>query len=118
MDPWFDSALNLERHFPEKSWLGFPDSSPPLYGDPAMMRRYCFQLSLITALGAPLAAQDQRTTRMHANDEKQQIVARLERALPRLMEERKVPGLSIALIQKGELAWHRGFGVKNATTKE
>ncbi|HEX9001214.1 MAG TPA: serine hydrolase domain-containing protein, partial [Blastocatellia bacterium] len=49
---------------------------------------------------------------------KEPIVARLESVIPRLLEQGMVPGLSIALIQKGELAWHRGFGVKNSQTKE
>jgi CubicO group peptidase (beta-lactamase class C family) len=34
------------------------------------------------------------------------------------MKEGDVPGLSIALIRDGRVAWHRGFGVKNADTKE
>src|SRR5689334_16161990 len=51
-------------------------------------------------------------------EKKEQIVARLETVIPRLLDEGMVPGLSIALVQKGELAWHHGFGVKNATTKE
>lgn len=44
--------------------------------------------------------------------------ARLEKEIPRLMEGASVPGLSIALIHEGKLAWHRSFGVKNAETGE
>lgn len=55
---------------------------------------------------------------LRAKEKKERIIARLESAIPRLQEEGLVPGLSIALLQKGELAWHRGFGVKNAETKE
>jgi CubicO group peptidase (beta-lactamase class C family)/Tfp pilus assembly protein PilF len=47
-----------------------------------------------------------------------QVIARLEARLPRLMKEGEVPGLAIALVRDGELAWHRGFGVKNSKTKE
>jgi CubicO group peptidase (beta-lactamase class C family) len=47
-----------------------------------------------------------------------ELVARLERDLPQLMSEGDVPGLSIALVRDGQLAWHKGFGVKNAQTKE
>ncbi len=47
-----------------------------------------------------------------------QITARLERMVPDLMKEADVPGLSIALVLKGEVAWHHGFGVKNSKTKE
>src|SRR5688572_6389255 len=46
------------------------------------------------------------------------ITARLERDIPRLMKEADVPGLSIALVRDGELAWHHGFGVMNSQTKE
>lgn len=55
---------------------------------------------------------------LKAGAKKEQIIARLESVIPRLLEEGIVPGLSMALIQKGELAWHHGFGVKNSQTKE
>jgi CubicO group peptidase (beta-lactamase class C family) len=66
----------------------------------------------------PCGAQERRATPLRANDTAEQIAARLERVVPRLLQEGEVPGLSVALIHKGELAWHRGFGVKNAQTKE
>ncbi len=47
-----------------------------------------------------------------------QLIARLEEIIPPLMEEGGAPGLSIALVRNGELAWYHGFGVKNATTKD
>lgn len=46
------------------------------------------------------------------------VAARLERVVPQLMKDAEVPGLSIALVRDGQLAWHKGFGVKNAQTKE
>ena len=49
---------------------------------------------------------------------KEELVARLERRVPQLMAGGDVPGLSIALVRGGELAWHRGFGVRHAATKE
>lgn len=49
---------------------------------------------------------------------KGELAARLERAVPTLMAEADVPGLSLALVRGGELAWHRGFGVRNAETRE
>lgn len=36
--------------------------------------------------------------------------------LPRLMSIAAVPGLAIAVVDQGRLAWTRGFGVKNAVT--
>jgi dipeptidyl aminopeptidase/acylaminoacyl peptidase/CubicO group peptidase (beta-lactamase class C family) len=47
-----------------------------------------------------------------------EIIARLEKRLPQLMKDGEVPGLAIALVRDGELAWHHGFGVKNSKTKE
>jgi len=38
------------------------------------------------------------------------------RDLPRLMRVAAVPGLAIAVIENGRLAWTRGFGVKNSLT--
>ncbi len=34
------------------------------------------------------------------------------------MADGDIPGLSIALIRDAEVAWSRGFGVKNVETKE
>ena len=39
-------------------------------------------------------------------------------ALSELMKKGDVPGMSIAVIRDGKLAWNRGFGVKNSSTKE
>jgi CubicO group peptidase (beta-lactamase class C family) len=47
-----------------------------------------------------------------------QTIARLEAEVPRLMNEGTIPGLSMALIQNGNLVWHHGFGVKNSKTQE
>src|SRR5215471_11971802 len=46
------------------------------------------------------------------------VIADLEKQIPKLMEEAKVPGLSIAIIKDAKLFWRRGFGVKDATSKE
>ena len=45
-------------------------------------------------------------------------VGRLQTLIPELMKQGDIPGLSIALIQKGEVVWHHGFGVKNSKTNE
>lgn len=37
--------------------------------------------------------------------------------LPRLMQAFAVPGVGIAVVEDGEVAWSRGFGVTNATTR-
>ena len=47
-----------------------------------------------------------------------QQIARLERDVPHLMAEGEIPGLSIAVVRNGNIAWSRGFGVKNSETQE
>jgi CubicO group peptidase (beta-lactamase class C family) len=46
------------------------------------------------------------------------LIADLERLIPRLMQEAVVPGLSIAIIENGQLSWARGFGVKDNASRE
>ncbi|MCP4428702.1 MAG: serine hydrolase, partial [Chloroflexi bacterium] len=44
------------------------------------------------------------------------IIAKLEEQIPLWMETAVVPGLSIALINKGRLGWAKGFGVADSAT--
>lgn len=44
--------------------------------------------------------------------------ADLERLIPKLMEENRVPGVSIALIKDAKLFWRLGFGVKDSASQE
>jgi CubicO group peptidase (beta-lactamase class C family) len=68
------------------------------------------------ANGAAVAVvDDERGCRLTASDD--QIGARLESLIPKLLTLGEVPGLSIAIVQKGSLVWHHGFGVKNSRTK-
>jgi CubicO group peptidase (beta-lactamase class C family) len=50
-----------------------------------------------------------------AGVEEDASAARLELLIPRLMKEGDVPGLSIAVVRDGRVAWHRGFGVRDAS---
>jgi CubicO group peptidase (beta-lactamase class C family) len=59
---------------------------------------------------------EQTAAPLRTKEKKEEVVARLERIIPRLMKEGDVPGLSIALLRNGDLVWHRGFGMKNAKT--
>jgi CubicO group peptidase (beta-lactamase class C family) len=45
------------------------------------------------------------------------IVKRLEHDIPALLKKGDVPGISIAYVSNGHVAWHRAFGVANAKTK-
>jgi CubicO group peptidase (beta-lactamase class C family) len=46
------------------------------------------------------------------------LIAQLEKQIPQVMEETKVPGLSIAIIKDGKSFWRRAFGVKESGSKE
>lgn len=75
----------------------------------------------LLSIAAQSFAQDKATQQpaaLKTDTSKQALIARLEKRIPELMSEGQVPGLSIALIRDGQIAWHRGFGVRNASTKE
>ena len=78
-----------------------------------------FAISLLMVFGTSIA-QDKSAPviPLRVKDSKEQIIKRLDIVVPRLLEVGLVPGLSIAIVQKGELVWHKGYGVKNAQTKE
>jgi CubicO group peptidase (beta-lactamase class C family) len=40
----------------------------------------------------------------------------LQREIPRLMKEGRIPGLQIAVIRDGKIVWHQSFGVKSEAT--
>lgn len=66
-----------------------------------------------------LAGQSKQVSpQIQANAKQAEIVARLEALIPRLLSDGDVPGLSIALVRDGKVAWHRGFGLANASTKD
>ena len=44
--------------------------------------------------------------------------SRLEETVARLLREGEVPGAAVAVVRGGRVEWHKGFGVKNAETKE
>jgi CubicO group peptidase (beta-lactamase class C family) len=46
------------------------------------------------------------------------IIFSLDRQIPNLMEEMRVPGVSIAGVRDGKLRWRRGFGVRLAGSYE
>jgi CubicO group peptidase (beta-lactamase class C family) len=48
----------------------------------------------------------------------QNLGTRLEKEIPRLMEKADIPGLSMAVIQNGEIFWSGAFGVRSRETNE
>jgi CubicO group peptidase (beta-lactamase class C family) len=67
---------------------------------------------------APYFVQAQEPSAFKLNPKKEALIAELEEAIPKLMEKANIPGLSIALIRKGEIIWNEGFGVKSTKTGE
>ena len=58
--------------------------------------------------GAPLAG------KLHAPEKGE--LASLERLVPRLMKDGDVPGLSLAVVQNGQVVYRRAFGVRDEST--
>ena len=43
-------------------------------------------------------------------------IANLERNIPDLMEQFRIPGVSVAIIRDARIAWTKGFGVRDRST--
>lgn len=52
------------------------------------------------------------------DDELAAHIAWLDAHVPALMREAQVPGVSIAIMQRGEVAWAKGYGVRDVRTGE
>jgi CubicO group peptidase (beta-lactamase class C family) len=64
------------------------------------------------------AQENQKPAELKDGTPSKSLIADLEKQIPQLMEEAKVPGLSIAIIKDGKLLWRQGFGVKDVASKE
>src|SRR5688572_19221023 len=87
-----------------------------------MRRREFLWESSRAALGLSLLSLGHGQSRSVAAEAKdtdrwQAAVVELEKEIPKLMEEARVPGLSIAVIETGKLVWRRGFGVRDNDSK-
>ncbi len=71
-----------------------------------------------TATQAFGQGKQQNSSTLKTKAKKDELIARLETFIPQLMKDGDVPGLSIALVRDSQVLWQRGFGVKNAETKE
>jgi len=84
----------------------------------------CLSIGLLTLGGSPGTARQSTATVAQAPLPLQtharlgEITSRLEQVIPGLLKEGDVPGLSVALVRDGSLAWYHGFGVKDSKTKE
>ena len=81
-------------------------------------------VSIIIAIAIGVSGADYRRGQsnqpqpLRINAKLADITAQLERDIPPMMSEASVPGVSIALVKDGEVAWQHAFGVKDAKTKE
>jgi CubicO group peptidase (beta-lactamase class C family) len=78
------------------------------------MRRRGFLQALALA---PLASCARIGAARRSENARPDLFRDLAALVPRLMAEVDVPGVSIACVQGGTLAWARGFGVKNSLSK-
>jgi CubicO group peptidase (beta-lactamase class C family) len=77
-----------------------------------------FILIVALALCAGAVSGQEKAPPLRSKTKQAQIISRLETIIPPLMKEGDVPGLAVALVRNGELAWQRGFGVKSVKTNE
>lgn len=88
-------------------------SPSPSPSSPA--RRHVLKAAALSALAAAWAG----TSRAAACDDDANWIPPDDflADLPRLMQALRVPGIGIAVVEQGEVAWSRGFGVAHAPTR-
>jgi CubicO group peptidase (beta-lactamase class C family) len=87
-------------------------------GGPEVRRREFLVKTGRSAIGVGFSfALPTALTRVAAADVSR-ILRTLERQIPDLMEQTRVPGASVAVVRDGKLHWRRGFGVKRAGSHE
>ena len=72
----------------------------------------------IQAAQTPSPAAQVPAAPLRTSDSLAAVTADLERDIPAWLADAMVPGLSVALVRDGRVAWTRGFGVARADTKE
>jgi CubicO group peptidase (beta-lactamase class C family) len=81
----------------------------------------CASLALAIVLAAAQTNYSQQSQQspspLQTNTTVDHITARLERDLPALMKAADVPGLSIALVRNGKVAWVRAIGLKDSKSR-
>ncbi len=73
---------------------------------------------LLSLCGHPVVAQQHTPQEppLRHTEPLDAVVADLERYIPERMESSGIPGLAIALVRDGQVAWTAGFGVTNRIT--
>ena len=65
----------------------------------------------------PLAACSRENRAAASSGVPPDLILKLEAEIPELLVAERVPGVSIAIIDNGSVAWSRGFGVEHSVTK-
>jgi CubicO group peptidase (beta-lactamase class C family) len=82
-----------------------------------MRRREFLVQTSRSAIGVAFSCALPAPTRAAAEDVLRMIPL-LEREIPELMEQTRVPGVSLAIVRDGKLRWRRGFGIRRAGSHE
>lgn len=74
--------------------------------------------AILTALLCPAVANGRtdRSSGKPLKDLHEHLVPELERRIPQLMTEARLPDLAIAIVRDAQMAWCRGFGVADTTS--
>jgi len=107
--PKFKENILKQPHYPNARRCALPKTNAFRFTAVLLTLSLTSSLSLAQRTDGPAVMQ---TTA----DKK--LITRLEQTIPALMADGDIPGLSIALVRDAEVAWSRGFGVKNVDTKE
>ncbi|MGD9402465.1 MAG: beta-lactamase family protein [bacterium] len=75
-------------------------------------------LLLVLMASAFCVSCGRRNPTLNTDVSAERVAVEIMEAVPRLMDEANIPGLSIALIRDGETAWSGAYGVKSAITLE
>jgi CubicO group peptidase (beta-lactamase class C family) len=75
-------------------------------------------LAFLLLIGFPVTASGSRAaTSLHLDEPLETVVADLEAFVPAYMEREGVPGVAIALVRDGRVAWSGEYGVTNRLTR-
>lgn len=81
---------------------------------------FCILIGLIISISCSRQSSEsvEEKSSLKQNIDVPKITADLKKNIPVLMKEIGVPGLSIALIHQGDIAWHSAFGITRIETKQ
>src|SRR5580658_72494 len=74
----------------------------------------CFSILLVCVLVADAGSRSAHSA--PTKTRKQPFLETVDRVAPQSLKEFAVPGVAVGLIQKGEVAWARGYGFANVAT--